>query len=382
LNYDQSQSRPVAALWAAGIDNKAGGPMSYELHTEFSEVVTIGAEWDELLTRSRCNSAFGCSKWFMAAPALFPELRALVIVGRRSSRIAGILPLVVDVRSRKAGFANDFSDYRDVICEDGDLAVVTGLLEVALSGAGPWSYDALALKSLRLDSNILRTIQMLEGRPGGERLSITRSSYLYGYVDLSRGYGEYLRTLSRNFRHNLNRVRNKAERHGLVVRELTTIDIEPAQLPETFFSLHLRRIGPETVYKSAGQWINVLLPSLFAERRLRVFAVLNRERIVALHLAMTGSKTLFGWNGGFLKDHESFAPGRLLYDEVMRQSAAEGREEYDFGCWDGLEYKDAWKLAPREVFELEIATSSVSNSADIAPLEGNSNDSDAEVCMI
>jgi len=374
---DQSSSRPAALATDRIKDGPepGGAPVSYEFHTEFSEVAAIGAEWDELLSRSRCNRAFACSKWFMAAPVMFPELRALVIVARRAGRIAGILPLVADVRGRKAGFANDFSDHRDVICQDDDFAVVTGLVDVALSGAGPWSYDTLILRSLLPDSNLLRAIQMLESRADGQGLSVTRTSYVYGYVDLRQGYGEYLKTLSRNFRHNLNRVRNKAERHGLVVRELAPVDLEPAQLPETFLSLHLRRIGPETVFKSSS-WLNTLLPSLFAERRLRVFAVLDKERIVALHLAMAGPKSLFGWNGGFLKDQEPFAPGRLLYDAVMRQSAAEGLPEYDFGYWEGIEYKDDWKLAPRDNLELEIGVPRASSGLSIEP--GNCNTDSGE----
>jgi len=331
------------------------GPIRYEALTEFSQAEAISAEWDEVLEQSRCNRAFASSTWFLTTPALFPKLKPLVIVARRDGLLAGILPLVVDVRCGKAGFPNDFSDHHDIISHEEDIEVVTGLLDVLMSGPGPWPYDQLSLKSIRADSNILKGLRIIEHRTGRFESGEAQNSYLHGYVDLTLGYSEYVKTLSRNFRHNLNRVRNKAQRGEIVVREIGPDELAPTELPETFLTLHLSRIGEDTVFRPARSWLRKLLPALFAAGRLRVFAALSKERIVGLHLVMVGQDSLFGWNGGFLPQAESFAPGRLLYDAVFRQASLERLHEYDFGCWDGLAYKDDWKPKPRPVFELQFA---------------------------
>jgi hypothetical protein len=171
-----------------------------------------------------------------------------------------------------------------------------------------------------------------------------------------------MKTLSRGFRRNLYRMCKKAERDALIVRELTPAELKPELLPETFLSLHVSRFGDRSKIKSAKSWICALFPSLFVERRMRVFAILDKGRIVAIDLETVARSGMYGFNGGFLPQFRNYAPGKLLIHKVIQQSCMEGMVECDFGWWR-QDYKADWKPATREVICLQFATYSEAHNS-------------------
>jgi len=339
------------------ITTDARTAIDYEAMTGFGEIASIAPEWDRLLERSRCNRATSCSKWYLATPRLLPELRPLVLVARRGAQIAGLLPLWLDDHRKDAGFPDDFSDHLDIIAPDEDPEVVIGLLNFAIRRSG--EYVRLVLPHLKPDSNCVKGARAL-GLFKEESFSPARS-LSYAVLDLSAGYDAYMKTLGRKFRLNLNRVRHKAQREGLVVRELKPESFDPGQIPELFLSLHGSRFGAGTSLQSVSDspedWIHHLFPSLFTEGRMRVFAVLYEDRIAGIDLTMVGRSGMYAWNGGFLPDLKPFDPGKLLIRQAIEESCREGLTEYDLG-WFGQEYKAHWKPAIRQIGELRFDTSS------------------------
>jgi CelD/BcsL family acetyltransferase involved in cellulose biosynthesis len=327
-------------------------PVHYDVLTDYCEVASISPDWDALLERSHCSRAFSCSKWFLATADLLPALQPLVLVAWRGRDLAGVLPLAVDANGNKAGFPDDWSSYCDMIVEHEDIDVAAGLLNLAFSGTG--QYEKLILNRIRFDSNCLRAAQVLEADRLAEQLFVRGKPEMYAYVDLRRGYEEYIRTRTSNFRHNLNRIRNKARRAGVVARELKPGDVGPEQLMEGFLSVHLGRLGERSVLKGfrlTGSYLHNLFPSLFAEERMRVFALFKAQSIVGMMLCMVGNCSLFGWNGGFLPEVSALSPGSLVLDEVIRQACIEGLNEYDLGEND-YQYKARWSTDLLEVTSL------------------------------
>jgi hypothetical protein len=331
-------------------------PVSYEVLTEFSEIASISHEWDVLLGLSRCNRAFNCSKWYLATPELLPKLRPLVLVARRAHALAGVMPLWLDVDGREASFPDDYTDHPDIIAQDEDLEIIVGLLGLAISGTG--DYDKLSLKRVKHDSNCVRGAKTLQPCRDAKDLFVPGKSLEYAVLDLARGYDEYVKTLSRKFRLTLNRVLHKAQRDGWVVRELRPADLNPERLTETYLALHLSRFGQGSDFKSdfptVEAWMHKLFPSLFAEQRMRVFAMLRKERMAAIDLAMVGKSSMYGWPGGFVPEIQGYHPGKLLIHQAIRQSCLEGLEEYELGWW-GQEYKRHWRPVARTIGELEFA---------------------------
>ena len=327
--------------------------IAYEVLTEFSQVVSISSDWDSLLERSRCNRAFSCSTWYMATRELYPSLKPVVLVARYNRAVAGIMPLVVDAAGESAGFHGSWSGDPDIIAEDDDIDVIVGLLRLATSDQG--YFDKLLLKRIRRDSNCFRALKLLRLSGNIEGALSQEKSEVCSYADLSRGYDEYMRTRSKNFRHNLSRVRNKAHRHGVVVRELAPTDFDAERIPGAFMRVHSGRFGEGTVLGRSTSFLNELFPYLFTEGRIRAFALLHGEQILGMHLSAVGKNSLAGWNAGFLPEAAALSPGRLLLDEAIRQACIQGFEEYDFR--EGEEkYKEEWRTDVREIVQLEFTT--------------------------
>jgi len=323
--------------------------LEYSIITEIREVTSIAPEWDALLTQSRCNRAFSCSKWYLATPYLLPKLQPLVAVARRHGALVGVFPVWLDMERGEAGFPDDFSDHLDIIAADDDREVMTGLLSVMLRRDSV--YRKLSLKHIKPDSNCVRAAREL-GLCGDLTDFFSPLKALpYAVVDLTGGYGRF-----REIK-NLNRFRKKAQQSGIAVCELRPQDFPPESLPELFLTLHRGRFGEHTslhsICESPEKWVHHLFPSLFRERRMRVFALIQGGCIAGIDLVMTARSGVYAWNGGFLPEMARYAPGKLLIDKTIQECCLEGLAEYDLG-WFGQEYKAYWKPGTRYIGELQF----------------------------
>ena len=328
--------------------------LGYAALTDLCAIASLSAEWDDLLTRSRCNRAFSCSKWYLATPQLLPDLKPLVLVARRNGTIAGILPLWRDIHKRQAVFPDDYSDHLDIIAADEDTDVITGLLNFAIQQHQ--AYDTLSLKHIKLDSNCARAAQMLGLFQ--EEAFAPENSLPYAVLDLAGGFENYSKTLSRKFRLHLNRIRSKASREQITVTELTPQSLDPQSLPRMFWALHETRFKAtslRSICKSPEKWIYNLFPALFAEGRMRVFAVIVKAQIVGIDLEMVTRSGMYGWVGGFLPEMRPYDPGKLLIYKAIEQCCIEGLTEYDLG-WLGQDYKRRWRPDIRQIGELQFHT--------------------------
>lgn len=326
-------------------------PLDYSIWTELRDIASISGEWDTLLAKSRCNRAFSCSKWYLATPCLLPDLKPLVLVAKRNGRIAGIFPFWLDTGPKEAGFPDDYSDHLDIIAEDDDLEVITGLLSAALRGSADFS--RLSLTHIKPDSNCVRAAQELGLCDDVDKMFGPPRALAYAVVDLTCGYERFRKI------ENLDRFRRKAQRDGIEVREFTPADLSPASLPELFLALHAGRFGERTslrsICKSPEVWIHRLFPALFAEKRMRVFVLLQKGRIAGIDLVMVARSGVYAWNGGFFPEVARYAPGKLLIDKTIQQCCLENLAEYDLG-WFGQEHKTYWSPITRYIGELVLNT--------------------------
>lgn len=324
-----------------------------EVLTDWRDILSLREAWNVLLARSRCNRAFNSAQWYFAVPLILPELLPLLCIARRARVMRGILPLWRDQCRQEVRFADHFCDHIDIIAADDDWEVMTGLLAFAFQEAS--RYGTLSLRRLKRDSNCVRAACALGFSGQVEQGFAAEPANEHAVIDLSIGYEAYLERLSRKFRLNLNRMRHKAVANELVVRELQPEDLAPEHLPTTFLSLHAARFGEASkmVAPRGVAWIRQLFPSLFAERRLRVFAVLLANRITGIDLAMVSASGLYAWNGGFLPEVQRYDPGKLLIDKTIQQCCAEGLGEYDLGGF-GHQYKAHWRPTIRRIGDLQF----------------------------
>jgi CelD/BcsL family acetyltransferase involved in cellulose biosynthesis len=327
--------------------------ISCEVLTGMEEIRAIASSWDELVARSRCNRAYSSSTWYLATQELVPDLQPLVFVAYRDHALAGVFPLWLEPGRRLARSGDHYIEHVDVIALDDDLEVVEGLVDFALQGNG--SYDRLVLEPIRYDSNFVNGARGLGLGQEIDKCFLPDTFLPYAVLDLSYGYDEYMKTLSRKFRLNLHRLCHKAARDGFVIRELKRADMKPELLPEILLSLHLSRFGGRSNMKSSQSWLQSSFPPLFAQGRLRIFAMLDKERIVAIDSATVTRFGIYGFVGGFLREVQKYDPGKLLIHKAIQQICLDGLTEFDLGWW-GQDYKAHWKPNMRVVGDIRLAT--------------------------
>jgi CelD/BcsL family acetyltransferase involved in cellulose biosynthesis len=325
--------------------------VSYETLTELSAVEAVASAWNALLARSACNRAFGSAQWFIAACRSQPQMSPYVIVARRGTALAAILPLVLIHKDMVATFASDESDYNDIVAAPDEMDAVACVLTRALSPNG--GYQRLILSNLRDDSNCLRAVQLIKPDECMTQQDGVETSC--PFIKLPPSYDDYLMTQSKSFRAALRQVERYAERDGVLVRELNPENFSPTELPNIFLLLHLSRFADCSPLASANAqaFIHEVFPTLFTERRLRAFALFEAEKIVAINACMVGVKSLCLWNGGFTAEAERFSPGTLLINAGIRRAYDLHMDEYDFMRGDEP-YKSRWANQERGIVELEF----------------------------
>ncbi|SRR5579871_6740847 len=323
-----------------------------EALTDWRDILSLREAWNVLLARSRCHRAFNSAQWYFAVPLMMPELSPLLCIARRAGTLQGILPLWRDQCRQEVRF-DQCCNYIDIIAADDDCEVMTGLLAFALQEAS--RYGMLSLRGLKRDSNCVRAACALGFSGQVEQGFAAEAGDECAVIDLGIGYEAYLKTFSREFRRSLNRMRHKATADGVVVRELQPEDLTPEHLPAIFLSLHAARFGEASIWLAPRKvaWIQHLFPSLFAERRLRAFAVLFADKITGINLTMVSGSGLYAWNGGFLPEVQRYAPGKLLFDKTIQQCCVESFGEFDLGGAE-YQYKAHWRPAIRRVGDLQF----------------------------
>ncbi|MEO5930680.1 MAG: GNAT family N-acetyltransferase [Candidatus Kapaibacterium sp.] len=323
------------------LDNGAvvdAGDIACALITTPADIAAIAGEWDHLLDASGCNRAFSSRAWYRAACTAYPGIEPTVIVARADGHPVGILPLVFDTGTGQGRFPTPLADYSDAIVAVDDIPVAVLMLRYALSAGMPW--DGLMLNFVREDSNVMRGM-MESGLP--HRIEWhANERWTCAYQELPARYDDFLASRSRNFRKGIGRARRAAALAGLMVEELTPDLLNPDDLPGIFLRLHGDRFPESSLLSGSHQlFLESVLPSLFAERRLLVFAMRRGDAILAIDLCMVGARSLCTWNGGFDSAVEELSPGRLIIDAGIRSACGRGCAEYDM--MRGLEpYKLEW----------------------------------------
>ncbi len=323
--------------------------LTYEILGTLAEIEAIATAWDALLDQSPCNRAFSCASWFLVSCKLNNALTPYVIVARQGEEVAGVLPLVLINEGSIAVFASELSDYNDIVAREDDQSVPAGLIEYALSSTA--GHRRVILARVRADSNCWRAARALHLADDFDHVCEGHSRH----IQLPSDYEEFLRTRSSNLRKSLGRARRNAEKDCLAIHELKPESFPPSRLPEAFLSLNFDRWGPESYYELPfpRSFVRKLLPQLFAEGRMRAFALMKDERLLGVDLCMVGRNSLCTWNGGFLAAAEKWSPGNLLMAAGIKAACAAKLEEYDL-LRGNESYKTRWANGIRRLGRLEF----------------------------
>jgi CelD/BcsL family acetyltransferase involved in cellulose biosynthesis len=325
--------------------------LSFEVLNDLAKVEAIAPEWNALLDRSRCNRAFSCAGWYVAACHHDPEIIPHVFVARSGANLRAVLPLALVEDGKTAAFPIRFSDYNDIVAAPDDLEVAASLLRQVISGQN--GYRRVYLRNLREDSNCLRAARLIFS--AAELGTRFRVSIACPYILLPGSYEEYLASRSQKLRKNIKRAVRLARENNVSVRELLPGDFSPQGLSEAFLSLQLDRKGDNSCFTPANlqSFLREVVPRLFIEGRLRAFGLFERDKLIAVDLYVVGVNSICSWNGGFLAEAARWSPLKLLNDAAIRYAFSLRLQEYDYLRGEHP-YKLSWTNSRRELGELVI----------------------------
>jgi CelD/BcsL family acetyltransferase involved in cellulose biosynthesis len=314
-------------------------PWRCKIYSDLSEIAGLSGQWDALLAKSDCNKAFGSLEWYVASCCIQSSLSPYLVTAGLGSELTCILPLALNPQNGTMIFPHFACDYNDMLIRGRDLAQGRDLLKYALS-LQPGCRRVI-LSKLRPDSACARLMDSFKNDPDIECQH--RETEVYSYIRLPDTFDEYLMSRSKRFRRNIKYALRKADANGLTMRELFPEEFDPAGIPETFIHLILDRQHENCLFRlsHAQSFAKEVLPSLFTNGRMRVFAMFDKERIVAIDLYFVSGNGLIKWNGGFCAEVGRWSPGTALIAFGIQQAIAMGIHEFDFGDGDE-EYKEHW----------------------------------------
>jgi CelD/BcsL family acetyltransferase involved in cellulose biosynthesis len=314
-------------------------PWRYKIYSDLSEIAGLSRQWDALLAKSGCNKAFGSLEWYLASCHVQGSLSPYLVTAAVGSELMCILPLALNLHNGTMIFPHFACDYNDILIRGSDPDQGRDLLKYALS-LQPGCRRVI-LSKLRPDSACARLMDSFTNDLDIECQH--RETEAYSYIRLFDTFDEYLMSRSKRFRRNIKYALRQTDANGLTFRELFPEEFDPTDIPETFIRLILDRQDEKCLFRlsHAQSFAQEVLPSLFTKRRMRVFAMFDKERIVAVDLCFVSGNGLIKWNGGFCAEVGRLSPGTALIAFGIQQAIAMGIHEFDFGDGDE-EYKKHW----------------------------------------
>jgi CelD/BcsL family acetyltransferase involved in cellulose biosynthesis len=329
------------------------GDLEYRVYSDLSEIAGIARQWDELLTRSSCNRAFGSLEWYLASCRFQSSLKPYLVTATHGQEWVCVLPLALDLQTGIAAFPHLENDYNDALVRGHDPSTLACVLQYALFEGTACRQVRLA--KLRPDSQCAHAAALLNSNLHVECRS--RDTKLYRSINLPPTFEEYLASRGKLFRRNVRRALRNDDENAFVIREVHPHELHPLELSEVFLRLILDRHRAKCAFDDAQaqSFAREVLPPIFSRGSLRAFAMLDQQRIVAIDLYLPACNGLVAWNGGFSAEVEHRSPGTALIAFAIRHAIAMGLEELDFGEGDEA-YKQNWSNSSYMIRELDIIT--------------------------
>ncbi len=313
-------------------------------------------EWDDLLTRSRCNTVFMTASWLRASreaePLGDPVLASVASAGGRL--VAGTIVVRRGALLELLGTGS--SDYLDVLTDSSlDAGQTPECVRTILGNALEAVPGARGFRLRRLPDES-GTVARLASF--GRGWWLTRLSSLEApTMDISAAQ-EALNKKS------LKRHENALERAG----RLTTVRLTRAEevLPRlpAFFEQHIRRCAGTShpsPFLAAGQqeFYRALVRNLAESGWLRYTELRLDGAMVAAHLGAHYGGRFSWYKPTFDPGLARLSPGEVLLKRLIEQAVDEGAQEFDFTVGDEA-FKKRFATRTRTVADVHLTRSALS----------------------
>jgi CelD/BcsL family acetyltransferase involved in cellulose biosynthesis len=317
--------------------------MKVERVKDLESLEELKDKWNELLFSSEQDCIFLTHEWISSWWKCFSEGNSLeiLIFKDKGGSLAGIAPFMIkggldksspynNGRTLRFIASEEVSDYCDFITLDERREeFYENLLSYLKTNYS--DIDKIELMNIKSSSP---TLNFLPGfAPEYGYSSSCNESEVAPLLELPSSYEDYIKSLSKKYRHELQRkLRRMESLEGIKVTKITDTKELQSSL-ETFISLH-REGSPskERFWKKKGMSAFFLeVASRFSRQKwVELNFLYHEDRIMAALLNFSYSDQVYFYNVAFDKDFARYSPGLFLFDHCIKQAISESKNKADF----------------------------------------------------
>jgi len=311
------------------------------------------AEWNELLSRSACDSVFLRWEWIHTWWGIFQRKKRLVILtARREGLLCGVAPFYIDqvglLRLRTLKFCSDelSPDYMDIIAEKGqEVDVVRDIVNDIFQRRSQW--DLIALDNLRAESALLSHPSLFQGY-----VSTFQVSNRCPYIKIDRAFDDYCSDRSELRSFSLKKKLKHLLEEKKVKHEIASDKESLSRGLRDLFLLHEKRAKNK---KIRSNFLSADVRQFHQELSRYFF----NEKILSLHLLCDGQVPIsaiygfiyknkyFYFQTGFDPAYAKWSAGAVLLYFCIRRAFEDNLREFDL--LKGAEgYKSIWSDTLRD----------------------------------
>ena len=341
----------------------AGKTITIDCVTSWPSFCALGAEWTDLLTRSRSNCVFLSHEWLSGWWKHLSAGRELYLLTARSdSRLVGILPLANRPRQvgRMMPRVLEFlgsgivgSDYLDAIVDEAFERETLDAFAGSLSSSG----FMIQFGQLRESSSLAEEIASRLGNSSWK--AINSKTNVCPFIPLAGcSWESYLSELGSSQRYNFQRRLRSLEKTGeFRLETATTADC--GRSLNVLIELHHKRWGTRTELSEAFQTENItafhreFVQAAAGRGWLRLLSLWIANRPVAALYGLRYGGTFSFYQSGFDPEFAKKSVGLVTMGLAIKSAIEEGASEYDFLHGDE-EYKFHWTQKSKELRRIEL----------------------------
>ncbi|MHB2147862.1 GNAT family N-acetyltransferase [Calditrichota bacterium LG25] len=314
-----------------------------------SEFDALQKEWKQLVEEVKPDSIFLTFEWLHTWWQIYkerfvrPQPAIITVRNIETKELIAILPLFshLKIHGRKKGLKTlqlmgaeiESSDYLDLICvPDKKVVILKKIFGEPRVVDFFLHFDVLLFENIHDDSSLL-----LEK----EELANILNTNVYHYrikvcpfLPLPQSAEQLMSSLSKNFRSNLKRARNKLERAGFRI-ELVEHFSQIERAIENLFALHDQRFKAKQAaskfnFERRGPFHQQIARIFLKNNWLQLYQIWDKDKVIGSLYCYKFNDSMMYMQGGFDPAYTQYGLGNQIILKAIEDAIAMGLKKFDF----------------------------------------------------